>query len=323
MLVCFRAAFGVDESGISIVRNSLVNDAYFRPEMVRVGVLDRDIVSHAVVLHRSVYVGNAVINVAGVTAVGTHPSYRRRGFGSATVQDALRLVRRSGYHLAMLTTSVAGFFARFGFQEVPKIDGYECPAAALAELPVDERYLIQRFEYHEHWPALASIYQQYSQGRTGMQVRDIRFWDTWPRRGTFPYGFSSQADAIGLMAQFQGQPIAYLAAHCPAEQRHLSVSEVAHLRGHEEAGLGLLREAADRFLAVGSGRAVIRLSGNAPVLGLLKERSVPLEVEVGPGLMVLIPETSWLRSVGLRDAQEAVDHLFRSPPPTVWHRDGY
>jgi len=322
-LDCFQAAFGVDDQSLSIVRNSLVNDPYFQPERVRVALVDGVIVAHVVVLHRAAYVGNLVVSVAAITAVATHPYYQKRGFGTKLMQDALRMIRQRGYDIAMLTTRVPGFFARFGFREVPKVDGFECPVSALVRLNIPNPCAIEKLDYNHHWPALAAIYHQYSFGRTGMQVRDMRAWETWPRRGTFPYGFSSQLDACGLMGVVQGQNVAYLAAHCPPEQRHMTVTELAHLRGHEQAAVALLRAAAQRFLATGANRAVFQTGGGTPVLRILEQQRVPLQLEVGPGLMVLFPNTDWIKSAGLRNPDEAIEHLFRSPIPVMWHRDGY
>lgn len=322
-LACFQAAFSVDDASLSVVRNSLLNDPYFHPERVRVGVVSGTVVSHAVVVHRAAYVGNQVVTVAGITAVGTHPSYQRQGCCTRVMQDTLRMIRQHGYHLAMLTTRIPRFFQRFGFREVPQNIGFECPATALARMAVEGGYRVERLDYNRHWPALAAIYHQYSMGRTGMQVRDMRYWETWPRRGTFPHGFSYQLDAIGLVVIANDQLVAYLAAHSPPDQPHLTVSELAHLSGHEHAGLVLLRSAAEAFLQKGAGRVVIHVGGDAPVLSLLEARNVPFEVEVGPGLMVLIPNRDWVRHVGFRNVDDAIEHLFRSALPVRWHRDGY
>lgn len=323
VLACFQAAFGVDDESLSIVRNSLTNDPYFLPERVRVGLLDGDIVSHVVILHRAAYVGSHIISVAGITAVATDPFYQSRGFGARVMQDVMRLVRQRGYDLAMLTTRVPRFFARFGFREAPSVIGYECPASALARLSTEGVCSVEKLDYNRQWPALAAIYHQWSQGRTGMQVRDMRYWETWPRRGTFPYGFSSRLDASGLVAVVDGQLVAYVAAHSPPEQPHLAVAELAHLWGHERSLLALLRSAAQHFLSAGAGRAVLQVGGGAPVLAALEAEGVPLNVEVGPGLMVAFPNRNWLRTVGLRNVNEAVEHLFRSPTPVLWKRDGY
>jgi predicted N-acetyltransferase YhbS len=322
-LTCFQAAFGVDDQSLAVVRNSLVNDPYFQPERVRVGLVDGMVASHAVILHRAVYVGSQVVTVAGITAVATHPYFQHRGFGTRVMQDAMRLVRQRGYELAMLTTRVPGFFARLGFREVPKVDGYQCPATALAKVSIPEPCAIQKLDYEHHWPALAAIYHQYSQARTGMQVRDLRCWESWPRRGTFPHGFSSHLDACGLVGVVEGQNVAYLAAHIPVEPRQLLVTDLAHLPGHERAALTLLREAAAQFLQSGSGRTVLHMGGEAPLLKLLEQQRVPLQVEIGPGLMVLIPNEGWVRAAGFESNEEAIDRLFRSPVPILWHRDGY
>lgn len=323
LLLCFQDAFEVDDSSISIVRNSLVNDPYFHPERVRVGLLNGRIVSHVVVLHRAVFVGNQVISVAGITAVATHPAYQRQGFGSRVMEDALRVIKQQGYDMAMLTTRVPGFFARFSFREVPKVDGFECPARALARLETGTRYSVAQIEFTRDWRALLAIYRQYSEGLTGLQIRDGRFWETWPRRGTFPHGFSSRLGAIGLVAELEGRMIAYVAAYTSPEQDHLTITDLAHVRGHEAGALRLLRQAAEDYLAVGSGRAVLQIGGNAPILTHLRAAGVPLEVEVGPGLMVLIPNREWIGPAGFRNPDDAVEHLFRSEPPILWQRDGY
>jgi predicted N-acetyltransferase YhbS len=323
LLICFQGAFGVDEESMSVVRNSLINDPYFHPERVRVGLLDGTVVSCTVILHRGVHVANQVITVAGVTAVATHPAHQGQGFGSRVVQDAVRLIRQQGYDMAMLTTRIPRFFARFGFREVPKIAGYECAASALATMTVVTPHMVQRLDYNEHWPAVASVYRRYSVGLTGLQVREKRFWESWPRRGTFPHGFSSRLGAIGLAALSGNELAAYVAAHTPPEQPHLAVTELAHLPGQEEAALMLLRAAAQEFVKASSGRAVLHLGGNAPVLAALEARRIPVEVEVGPGLMVLVPNRGWIKDAGFRNVDQAVEHLFRSSPPILWVRDGY
>ena len=322
LLLCFQDAFGVDDASISIVRNSLVNDPFFHPDRVRVGLLDGRIVSHVVILHRAVYVGPQVISVAGVTAVATHPAYQRQGFGARVVQDAVHVIRQQGYDIAMLTTRLPGLFRRFGFREVPKVDGFECPSSALARLEA-EGYALQSLEYNRDWRAISHIYQLYSIGMTGLQVRDARFWETWPRRGTFPHGFSSRLGAIGLLAVKGEELAAYLAGSMSVEQSHLLVSDLAHRPGHEQAALLLLCEAAQRYLSSGSGRTVLQVGGNAPVIAHLRRAGVPLEVEVGPGLMVLITNKDWVGRAGFGSPDDAIEHLFRSDPPIMWHRDGY
>jgi hypothetical protein len=85
----------------------------------------------------------------------------------------------------------------------------------------------------------------------------------------------------------------------------------------------LLQEAAQRYLATGSGRAVLQIGGNAPILKPLRAAGVPLEIEIGPGLMVLVTNRDWIRKAGFKNLDDAIEGLFRSSPPYLWTRDGY
>jgi predicted acetyltransferase len=233
------------------------------------------------------------------------------------------MIRRRDYDLALLTSRVPGFFTRFGFVEAPAVLGYQCPATALSRLTLPPPYTLEKLDYYSHWPVMARIYQEYSACRTGMQVRDTRFWESWPRRGTFPHGFSQNLDAIGLLAMAQGRPAAYLAAQCQPDQPHMTVTDFAHLNDAPEAILPLLRAAANAYLEQGGRRVVIHTGSQAPVLQLLEAQSVPIELEVGQGLMALVTNREWLKPSGFRNDGEAIRNLFFSSAPVMWHRDGY
>lgn len=322
-LRCFQAAFGVDDPSLSVIRNSLVNDPYFRPERVRVGVLDGEIISHVVILHRPAWAGQQVIEIAGVTAVATHPHYQGQGFGTRTVRDALRLIRKWRYDLGLLTARVPGFFARLGFVEVPAVMGHQCPATGLVRMEAPSEYQVQPLDYYQQWPTIAQIYREYSHLRTGMQYREERFWETWPLRGTFPLGFSSEVGSLGLVATKDNQMVAYLAAQLLPDMPHLSVTEFGHRNDHPEAMVALLKAAAERYLTTGGRRVVMHTGGQAPVLKLLEEQAVPYEADVGQGLMVVVTGKKWLRPSGFLNVDEAFQNLFYPTIPVMWHRDGY
>jgi predicted acetyltransferase len=322
-LTCFQAAFGVDDQSLSIIRNSLVNDPYFHPEKVRVGVLDGEIISHVVILERPAWVGSQIVKTAGITAVATHPYYQGRGYGTHVIRDALKHVRRHDYDLAILTTRVPGFFVRLGFEEVPVVMGYQSPATGLARLEVPDNYTIQRLDYHEQWPLVADIYREYSEARTGMQVREARFWETWPLRGTFPIGFSSELGSLGLIATEGDRMVAYLAAQLLPDMPHLSITEFAHLNDHSRAMLALLKAATERYLETGGRRIVLLTGGHAPVLRLIEEQGIPIESDVGQGLMVMVTNKRWIKAAGFRNEREAIQNLFFADLPVLWHRDGY
>ncbi len=322
-LLCFQAAFGVDDPSLSVIRNSLVNDPYFRPERVRVAVLDGAIISHVVILHRPAWAGNQVIDIAGITAVATHPYYQGQGIGSRVVRDALKLVRKWNYDLALLTTRVPGFFARLGFLEAPAVIGHQCPASALARLEPPAGYTLARLDYYEQWPTIAAIYREYSHLRTGMQFREDRFWETWPLRGTFPLGFSNEIGSLGFSAHHHGRMVAYLAAQLLPDMPQLAVTEFAHLNDHAEAMLPLLKAAAEKYMETGGRRVLLYTGGHAPVLKLLGAQLVPYELDVAQGLMIQVTNRKWIRPSGFTSLDEALQNLFYPAIPVMWHRDGY
>jgi predicted acetyltransferase len=59
--------------------------------------------------------GGAVLPTAGVSAVGTLPTHRRRGFGATVLAAQLRDVHEQGEPLASLRASQATIYERFGY----------------------------------------------------------------------------------------------------------------------------------------------------------------------------------------------------------------
>jgi predicted acetyltransferase len=255
--------------------------------------------------------------------VATHPYYQGKGFGTRVVRDALKVVRRHRYDLALITTRVPGFFARIGFEEVPAVIGHQCPASALARIEAADAYEIHKLDYSEQWPIVADIYREYSELRTGMQVRDERFWETWPVRGTFPIGFSSELGSLGMIATQEDHMVAYLAAQQLPDMPHLSITEFAHLNARSDAMLALLKAAAQRYVQTGGRRIVMITGGHAPVLKLIEAQGVPVEADTGQGLMVMVTNKKWIRPAGFRNVRDAIQNLFFSEIPVLWHRDGY
>ena len=63
------------------------------------------------------------------------------------------------------------------------------------------------------------------------------------------------------------------------------------------------------------------------IIQRVKQSAVTVDKEIvgqiGPGLMVLIPNREWIGAAGFRKPDDAIEHLFRSEPPILWQRDGY
>jgi predicted N-acetyltransferase YhbS len=76
-------------------------------------------VSHTGVIEIPMVIGGQPRTVAGIHAVCTRPGYRGRGLSTAVMREALEYAD-SRTDLAILTTSITGFYEPFGFRVVPE-----------------------------------------------------------------------------------------------------------------------------------------------------------------------------------------------------------
>lgn len=115
-----QAAFSEDEADLWDCLVS--NDQAFHPEGVRVAVVDDRPVACALALPRKVRGRWGWLPGAVITLVCTHPDHRLRGYGAATVRDALAWVTDRGGAISILY-GVPTFYPRFGFVPVlPRLE---------------------------------------------------------------------------------------------------------------------------------------------------------------------------------------------------------
>jgi len=139
--------------------------------MHHIGVLDGKVVSYAAVKPYTLRYGGVNLSIAGVADVSTHPDYRRRGYASAVLQDALTYMAEQGVHLALLE-GIRGYYGRFGFSPVWPHYFFEVPAAEAAAL---EAPLRLREPTAQDVPYMAHLYQKHWEGRTTF----ARSAETW------------------------------------------------------------------------------------------------------------------------------------------------
>jgi GNAT superfamily N-acetyltransferase len=79
--------------------------------------------SHAAGITRSVECNGHTYTCGGLSSALTYPAFRKRGYGSQTVQAATEHLKASGFDLTMLWTDAdkAGFYTRFGWQHYPSL----------------------------------------------------------------------------------------------------------------------------------------------------------------------------------------------------------
>ncbi len=151
--------------------NRQPNEPGFDYATHRVGVLDGKVVSYAEVKPYTMRYGRVKLRVGGVGSVYTHPEYRRRGYASAVLQDALAYMAEQGLQLALLD-GVRGYYGRFGFSPVWPHYYFEAPAAEAAAL---QSPLSLREPTMQDIPYMARLYQKHWEGRVAF-VRSPEVW---------------------------------------------------------------------------------------------------------------------------------------------------
>lgn len=206
--------------------NQTEHDATYRFGQTRIVEIDGRIVSHVRLFHRQMLLRGVALPVGGVGSVATHPDYRRHGFATALLQDAIERMERAGYALSFLWTGLALFYERLGWRVVLQPIYTVKPEAAAACLSTAASVSVRPLTSAD-LSAVARIYRRATEGSTGAIVRTPRYWRdhmTWVHDD--PEGF--------LVAETRGQVVAYVRSKVEVGN-HLRLLEGEALPGAESA----------------------------------------------------------------------------------------
>lgn len=112
---------------------------------------------------------------AGLTWVGVHPQYRRRGVLTAMIDDHLAKARERGEPVSALHASEATIYGRFGYGVAGRHLGMTITrGAALRDVPgsADVRIRIERADVDRHVDVVGDCYEATRRERPGMVSRD-------------------------------------------------------------------------------------------------------------------------------------------------------
>lgn len=110
-----HVAFGHSTAEVEVGRALQRLATFLRPEQTLVAVEDGAIVSQMGVLPLTIRWNGRDLAGAGVTAVSTLPTHRRRGHLRALMDRAFVAMRERGQPVAMLWASMAAIYQRFGY----------------------------------------------------------------------------------------------------------------------------------------------------------------------------------------------------------------
>jgi len=75
------------------------------------------IVSFLEIVPKRMYVGRALLRMAGIAGVCTDPEFRNKGYNRRLFADALDFMAREGYEISILY-GIPGYYHRYGYREV-------------------------------------------------------------------------------------------------------------------------------------------------------------------------------------------------------------
>jgi predicted acetyltransferase len=119
-----------------------------------------------------------VIPMAGVTAVGVHPTHRRRGLLGQMMAAMLEDARTRGEAIACLDASESSIYGRFGFghaTDVTELRIDSRAAAFIAPPPDTDVHLAERDEAVK---VLPDLFDQQRRSRAGEVNRDSQRWES-------------------------------------------------------------------------------------------------------------------------------------------------
>ena len=142
-----------------------------------------DMVGTAAALSLRMTVPGGAAAVAGVTAVATAPSHRRRGILTSLMHRQLADLRERGEAVAALFASEAGIYARFGYGAatsdlnltIRRGEGALLPRATAPGAHGPQRLRIA--EPRDATAELAKVFESVLRERPGMYARDDRWWE--------------------------------------------------------------------------------------------------------------------------------------------------
>ena len=195
-------------------------DSSYELDQSRVCVVDGKIVSYVRVSDRSMYIGEAVVKLGGIGMVVTSEEYRRRGYSSALLRDAIAYMEAQSYDLSLLFTTIQPFYMPLGWAAFPQ---------TAFELELHDKktfapsgWKSRPFDLERDLTQISQIYDEHNKGRTGTVLRPEKLWrDGYSQQvGMLPSLVLEKEGRIGAYANLafpdDDQGIdAYLATYYP------------------------------------------------------------------------------------------------------------
>ena len=300
LVVVTATSFG--DAGSRWPEEHVRRDPNHRPELHRLCEVDGRIVSAMRIVCQEVRYGCAVLKHTGVGDVGTLPEYRKRGYSTMVLRDAIRHMESLGSHFSMLYTGIQPFYERLGWASLPLWDDrFTISGAALPASPQWAGRVVQ-FDAEQHSRSYRELYEQFNATRTATTVREERYWKlrfAEPRNDVLVAVADGQVEASAVFGIYEKSGRADVEEYAWGTEGALEALLVELIRRGQEAGVGTL---------------VCDFSGDAVAPWIAARLAEPIEPKGWTSLMFRIidlpgllraalPELSW-RVQGMAEAAD-------------------
>jgi len=190
-------AFRGTADDVAVWQRILESDPDNRSDNMLALTRDGGLISSCHIAPRMMHYGEALVRVAGIASVFTVVSDQRKGYATALLGEAVARLRQRSFHLAILSTTIPGFYHRLGWQTIPRIARtWRLRRNARRRHPA-----ARQFDGINDLEAVMSIHRAWAPRTVGMLVRSEEFW----RRNIW-----YQEDRAGfLVGDMRGSAAAY------------------------------------------------------------------------------------------------------------------
>jgi len=291
-----------------------------QPEWTTCAFVDGRLASSFAAFPFRVRWNGARADAAGVTAVGTLPSHRRRGLLRRTMTRAFAEQRERGQSLAILWASFGAIYQRFGYAPGTDVVSYDLDPRWAALHPwVESPGTVTMVERDEALPTLREVYRSWSTGGTLLLHRPEATWQFGVLRkqeAKRPSQVAVHRDPSGAATGYVVYQLARSSP--PTPDQTLTVTDFVALDAAAHAGLW-------RFLLAHDLVARIHVEAMPPddPTPLLVQEPRRLGRRVSDGLYLRLVDVE--RALALRP-YAASDRLVvevRGDEPCPWNQGGY
>lgn len=247
-------------------------DPYYKLEYTRVWEENGVLVSTVQIVKKILRIEDQTILLGGIANVGTHPEHRSKGYATALLEDALKLMTEEGFHISLLFTGIQPFYERLGWREVP-FPFLQIPSLPKGILPQPNI----REDKDDDIPHIVKVYNEFNERRNFSVVRDEAYMRGWIWKWR-------QGQKV-LVSEKDSQIIGYIRYSIGGTSEPFWINEFGCLRGEEDCFLPLLRESARRASEAGLTSATVHLPFEDFILEGIKKVFGEPRLQYGKGAM--------------------------------------